>query len=87
MRRLTPGERALARGVFADAIDLDRVRIAPWLPGRTAVTTGSTIHFTRGATADFAGEPPHLQAWLVHELVHVWQFQTRALRTLGQLGR
>ena len=82
MRRLTEGERELTRSVFGDAIDLDRVRIAPRLPGRTAVTTGSTINFPRDGPFDFAIEPPQMQAWLVHELVHVWQFQTRRLNTL-----
>lgn len=82
VRRLTNGERALARSVFAGAIDLDRVRIAPRLPGRTAVTTGSTINLPKDAPADFAQEPAPLQAWLIHELVHVWQFQTHPGRTI-----
>ena len=83
MRGLTAGERRLAQGVFGAALDLDRVRLAPHLPGRTAITLGRTIMFPADAPADFAREEPRLQAWLIHELVHVWQFQRSTLRTLG----
>lgn len=82
MRPLSDGERRLARGVFGDAFDLDKVRIAPHLPGRTAMTLGSTVHFPRDAPADFATEPLRVQAWLIHELTHVWQFQTQPGRTV-----
>ena len=80
-RRLTPGERALARAVFADALPLEGVRIAP-TPFRTAVTLGSVILMPADAPRDFAAAPLALQAWLVHELTHVWQFATAPARTL-----
>jgi hypothetical protein len=82
-RRLTPGEVELARGVFGTAIDYGRVRISVRRWGPWAVTLGSRITFPpSGAPADFAGESLLAQAWLVHELTHVWQFQTAPLRTL-----
>ena len=82
-RRLTPGEADLARGVFGDAIDLRRVRISVRRWGPWAVTIGSRITFPpSSAPEDFATEPARLQAWLVHELVHVLQFQTAPLRTI-----
>lgn len=81
MRRLTPGERALARSVFGEALDLDRVRIAR-TPFRTAVTLGPVILMPHDAPRDFAAAPVHLRAWLVHELVHVWQFATAPAGTL-----
>ena len=77
MRLLTEGERRLARSVFGEAITLDAVLIARRIPGRTAVTIGSTIHFPLASPADFAVEDLPTQAWLIHELTHVWQFQTR----------
>lgn len=82
MRPLSEGEKRLAKGVFGDAIDLDRVRLAPHLPGRTAVTLGSTVVLPVDSPADFSKEPATAQGWLIHELTHVWQFQTRAGRTV-----
>ena len=81
MRRLTSGEQTLARSVFADALPLDRVRIAP-TPFRMAVTLGPVILMPADTPRDFAAAPLHLQAWLVHELAHVWQFATAPARTL-----
>jgi hypothetical protein len=78
-RGLTEGEKAIARGVFGDAVDLDRVRIARRRGGRFAFVIGSRIAFPPEAPADFADQPLWRQAWLVHELTHVWQFQTRPL--------
>ncbi|CAN5348009.1 hypothetical protein BH09PSE2_BH09PSE2_23510 [soil metagenome] len=87
MRRLTVGERRLAQSVFGDALDLDRVRLAPHLPGRTAITLGRTIVFPSDTPADFSLAPPSLQAWLIHELVHVWQFERSTARTVGSWAR
>lgn len=87
MRRLTDGEQRLAMGVFSDAIDLERVRLAPHLPGRTAITLGSTIVLPVGSPPDFAREPRAVQAWLIHELTHVWQFQTRAVWTAASWAK
>ena len=81
MRRLTPGEHALARSVFEGALDLDRVRLVS-TPFRTAVTTGRVIWMPADAPQDFAAAPTRLQGWLVHELVHVWQFATAPAGTL-----
>ena len=82
-RPLTPGEIELARRVFGEAIDYRGVRISVRRWGRWAITFGSRISFPpTGAPADFAREGTHAQAWLIHELTHVWQFQTTPLRTL-----
>ncbi len=81
MRHLTPGERALGRSVFDDVLRLDRVRLVP-TPFRTAVTTGAVIWMPHDAPRDFADASLRLQGWLVHELVHVWQFATAPARTL-----
>ena len=81
-RPLTPGETRLARGLFGDRIDLDRVRIVRRRRGRFAYVIGSRIHFPPGPPADFRDAPVEHQAWLMHELTHVWQFQTQPFRTL-----
>lgn len=84
-RRLTPGEAALGRSIFGEAIDYARVRIVclPW--GRTAFVVGSRMHFPQ-PPGDFSGESLGRRAWFVHELTHVQQFQSGWRRTaLGWL--
>ena len=81
MRRLTEGERRLARSVFAEALELDRIRIVS-IPAATAVTLGPVILMPADAPRDFATAPVRLRAWLVHELTHVWQFARAPLGTL-----
>ena len=83
-RGLTPGETALARRVFGDAVRLDRVRLHVGGFGRFAVTLGSHLLLPAAVVrGDVADGDPAAQALLVHELVHVWQFQTQPLRTLA----
>lgn len=83
-RRLTPGELILAQRVFADAISWDAVRLHAGGFGGFAFTLSSNIFLPpHWMSADFAAADLHAQALLVHELVHVWQFQTRPARTLS----
>ena len=80
-RPLTAGELDAARGVFGDAIAWERVHIyprgfTPFQPRNTAVTPLGAVHFRR---ADFLPDYSTKwsdMAWLIHELVHVWQYQT-----------
>ena len=82
IRRLTPGERSLARGAFGDAIQLDPVRLiaSPWpfdrafVPGRIGGRDW-IVWPGRMLAADLSGAPLSWQALLIHELVHVWQGQ------------
>ncbi|MBX3595642.1 vgr related protein [Sphingomonas sp.] len=82
-RPLTPGEIALARSVFGDAIDYAAARIAhrKWAffqPRRVTMAPMGCIHFHPRGDAyrdDFATAPVALQAHLIHELTHVWQHQ------------
>ncbi len=87
MRRLTSGERALAEGVFGAALMLDRIRIGRAPFGPFAVTLGRRILFPPPVPEDFAAEPLERRAWLVHELVHAWQFQTAAVWTLASWAK
>lgn len=81
-RRLTPGEIALARNVFGDAIRLESVRIlpAPW-PFARAFVPGSwfgrdwIVWPAAQLPEDISAASVGMQALLVHELVHVWQAQ------------
>jgi hypothetical protein len=84
-RLLTPGEIALARSVFGDAIDYSKVRLVkrkwwPFQPRNTAMAPTGNIHFhPHGSlwSEDFSAEPLHRQGLFIHEMTHVWQSQTR----------
>ena len=86
-RPLTAGERALALSVFGEALDLDRVQLHAHGLGGFAVTLGRRVLFPDAPPADLSAAPVRAQAWLVHELVHVWQFQTAPGRTLLSWAR
>jgi hypothetical protein len=73
VRPLDERERGIAAGVFGSSLDLDRVRIATTSVVATPTTLGDTIR-TAGSIDD---------ATLVHELTHVWQFQTAGLRYIS----
>jgi hypothetical protein len=82
-RPLTPGEIALARLVFGDAIDYARVGIAnrKWIffqPRRTTMAPMGSIHFHPAGELyrdDFGDAPLAAQGLFIHEMVHVWQHQ------------
>jgi hypothetical protein len=62
-------------GVFRGAIDLDRVRV---VPGRAGLFDVNKRPFTLGNTVYLKGRTsPGL---LVHEAVHVWQYQHHGAR-------
>ena len=82
-RPLTDAERALARGMFGTAIDLDPVRIYrrkwfPFQPRNVTMAPRGHLHFHPAGDAYrdcFASAGLGLQGHLIHELVHVWQHQ------------
>lgn len=88
-RPLTPGECRLAASMFGCALDLEPIRIhrAKWFPLQPrnvamAPDGGIWFHPESGLwRADFADAPDRLQAFLIHELTHVWQHQ-QGLRLL-----
>jgi len=82
-RSLTPGEIALARSIFDDAVDYSRVRLIegkwwPFQPRRSAMAPMGDIWFhpdAGGWSEDFSKEPLSRQGFFIHELTHVWQAQ------------
>ncbi len=64
-RRLDDAERRVARGIFANSLDLDVVRIVNTTLAAAPTTLGDYIR-TNG---------PMSNATLIHELTHVWQYQ------------
>ena len=90
-RPLTPGEIALSRTVFGDAIDYAKVRIhrrkwAFFQPRHIVMAPMGHIHFhPEGDRYDFAAAPLGLQALFIHEMVHVWQHQSGLFLPLRRL--
>lgn len=82
-RPLTPGEIALSRSVFGDAIDYARARVAnrKWIffqPKRVTMAPLGCIHFHPAGgnyRDDFADAHLGLQAHFIHEMTHIWQHQ------------
>jgi hypothetical protein len=82
-RSLTSGEIALARSIFADAIDYSKVRLIkgkwwPFQPRNAAMAPDGHIYFhpdAGGWSEDFEREPLGRQGFFIHEMTHVWQAQ------------
>ena len=83
-RPLTPGEIALCTPIFNQSIDYSRVKIHNgeywWFFGlqdcHTAVTPNGEIFFPpKIYQDDFSLLAGSDQAFFVHEMVHVWQYQ------------
>ncbi|MCY7339775.1 MAG: vgr related protein [Sphingomonas bacterium] len=82
-RNLTPGEIALARTMFGDAIDYASVRLVRrkwWLfqPKGIVMAPCGHIHFHPAGPNwrdDFSAAPLLLQGLFIHEMTHVWQAQ------------
>jgi hypothetical protein len=83
-RPLTSAERALARALFGDAIDYDAVKLhhRKWFPFQPVKTlmapTGGIWFHPKGPYwhEDFGEASLNLQALFLHEMTHVWQYQS-----------
>ncbi|MFC1702997.1 DUF4157 domain-containing protein [Patescibacteria group bacterium] len=77
-RVLSEDEIIVARSVFAESVDIERVRIksgGPLTWFGAGVTIGNVISFPK---KKYDGSD-RVQPWLVHELTHVWQYQHHGL--------
>ena len=82
-RGLTPGETALARSMFGDAVDYSKVCLVrgkwwPLQPRNAAMAPDGNIYFhpvAGGWSEDFTAEPLFRQGFFIHEMTHVWQAQ------------
>jgi hypothetical protein len=81
-RPLAAGETALVRAMFGDAIAcgavrLHRARWWPLQPAGVAMAPDGDIWFHPDGlwSEDFSREPIAAQAFLIHEMTHVWQAQ------------
>lgn len=87
IRRLTPGERALAAEMFGNGLDAGRVRLLALPVWDRAFVAGPRLMVwaANSALNDFANAPLHLQAVFVHELTHVWQAQNGVRLLLAKI--
>lgn len=89
-RALSKAEIKVARAVFGDEIDWRRVRLVQvprWFGFGAMVPLGRTIVFARWRLRqDFAGASLGEQAWLIHELTHVWQAHRGVVLAAAKLG-
>ncbi|NMY72295.1 DUF2345 domain-containing protein, partial [Pseudomonas sp. WS 5414] len=81
-RALTEGEITLAKRVFGDSIDYDKVRLrdedyVPWQGATYAISPNGHIYFGESlrGVSDWSLEEPESQGFFIHEMTHVWQHQ------------
>lgn len=82
-RPLTAAETSLARSLFGDAIDYDRVRVRrarwwPFQPRDTVMAPDGDIWCHPAGQSwrtCFAGAGLAMRALFIHEMTHVWQAQ------------
>ncbi|MBN3854872.1 type VI secretion system tip protein VgrG [Paraburkholderia sp. Ac-20340] len=84
-RPLTAGEIEMARTVFQDSIDYDKVRVHKgsfiWFDlqsKRTAITPNGHMYFREeDFEEDFSAKSVKAfnRGWFMHEMTHVWQYQ------------
>ncbi|PTA70296.1 hypothetical protein C9412_18865 [Stenotrophomonas sp. Nf1] len=83
-RSLTFGEIEMARLVFGDSVDYSRVKVhnhGYWLffgfqHKDTGVTPNGEMYFPKGIYRDdYSLDTLRLQAFFIHEMTHVWQYQ------------
>jgi hypothetical protein len=83
IRRLTDAETGLTRAAFGDTIAIDYVRIKqqrwwPLQPRQIVMAPDGHIYFPPGSASychDFGTSSIALQAFFLHEMTHVWQYQ------------
>lgn len=88
-RALTPGEIALARAVFKDAIDYRAVKIHHrrfvfFQANNSGMTPNGEIYIVgeRTYAPDYAFATKALKGFFIHEMAHVWQYQRNILRPI-----
>ena len=75
-RPLTPSERKLAKSIFRDSIELEVVRIVLSPLASAPTTLGNFIRVA-------PPRAPMSPRVLIHELTHVWQYQTKGTQYIS----
>lgn len=91
-RKLTQGEIELAREIFDDSIEYQKVKVHHGKyffaqPAGSGVTPNGEIYVADNAKRnnflykkDYSIETVGLKAFFIHEMAHVWQYQNKILR-------
>lgn len=74
-RPLTESEKDLARPIFQSSINLEKVRVIKTDIINAPTTLGNNIRVSPGNSMS--------DATLIHELTHIWQFQTQGNRYIS----
>lgn len=88
-RKLSAGEIALCRGVYADLIDYEQVRVMnhpylPWQSVHVFMAPSGYIHARKyNYCADYSQQSLGYQAVFIHEMAHVFQHQQN-INVLGK---
>lgn len=83
-RNLTPAEIALAKKVYKSSIDYSLVKVhdgkyTPFQPGSSGMTPKGEIFANGVFKTNYAGVRLELQAFFIHEMAHVYQYQLNIL--------
>lgn len=84
-RPLTAGEISMAAAIFGDQLDYKKIRVINRKFGIFSFKNGgrtflNTVNISGTAYCDdYSRQAPHLKAFFIHELTHIWQYQTRPL--------
>lgn len=87
LRTLTAGEKKLIRSIFGAGFDTDNiwVHLSPiaYKDVAGAVASGREVYFYgQNRSNDFSNEGTHKLSIFLHEMVHIWQFQTERRHTV-----
>jgi len=88
-RPLTAGETALARSVFGESIDYNRVTVTEgkfigFQPYGTAMAPDGKLYMYGCYKPDYSGENDSWKSHFIHEMTHVWQQQNGILNPVAE---
>ena len=88
-RGLTAGEIALAQALFKDVIDYDRVTVHNhkfvfFQANNGGMTPNGAIYAVgSGYSGDYSLGSVKTQAFFIHEMTHVWQYQVKVMNPIA----
>ena len=86
-RKITPLEYLLSLKIFKHSINYNKVRIHNeryvfFQPANSGMTPNGEIYLNGAYKEDFGLERPATQAFFIHEMTHVWQYQNHILNPI-----
>lgn len=86
-RTMTEGEIKLAKRIFKDSINYNIVKIHNekyifFQPNNSGMTPNGEIYMNGSYSKDYSKLNGRAKSFLIHELVHVWQYQLNILNPI-----